>query len=202
MPAGSRKATARNRPPTLKIPVFVKIADCPARWTVHDMRQGLVAGNGANHQGRHAMIRTLSTGAAVAFAALLVMGSASVAQTPTPTIDPLAEDAKALKPAGDTVSQVAFAYADRNEDELVSWEEYRNRAMRLFGRVDINDDGILEVTELQVLAGPNAPAPKRAVDLPTYNAALREAFNEGDKNSDGVLTPTEWSAVVRPSKLF
>jgi hypothetical protein len=148
------------------------------------------------------MIRTLSTGAAAAFAALLVIGGASVAQTPPATIDPLAEDAKALAPAGDTVAQVAFAYADRNEDELVSWEEYRNRAMRLFGRVDTNGDGILEVSELQVLAGPDAPKPARAVDLATYNAALRQAFNDGDKNSDGVLTPAEWSAVVRPSKLF
>jgi hypothetical protein len=147
------------------------------------------------------MLRTLSTGAAAACAALLVMGAAH-AQTPKPTIDPLAEDASTLKPAGDTVSQIAFAYADRNEDELVSWEEYRNRAMRLFGRVDTNGDGILEVSELQLLAGPTAPTPARAVDLATYNAALRQAFNDGDKNSDGVLTPAEWAGVVRPSKLF
>jgi hypothetical protein len=168
------------------------------------MRAGASLPEAAKNDGElKVMLRILSTGTAVAIATLLVIGAApAAAQTPSPTIDPLAEDAKALKPAGDTVAQVAFAYADRNEDELVSWEEYRNRAMRLFGRVDTNGDGILEVSELQLLAGPTAPTPARAVDLATYNAALRQAFNDGDKNSDGVLTPAEWAGVVRPSKLF
>lgn len=148
------------------------------------------------------MFRKSLLASALAFAAMLSSGSAQAAEPVRPTVDPLAEDARAIAPAGDTVSQVAFAYADRNEDELVSWEEYRNRAMRLFGRVDTNGDGILQVAELQAFAGPNAPKPAGDVDIAKFNAALHEAFSLGDKNSDGVLTPLEWSAVVRPSKLF
>ena len=105
----------------------------------------------------------------VASVSLLLFAVGTAAQT----IDPLANNASALAPAGDTVSQVAFAYADRNEDELVSWEEYRNRGMRLFGRVDANGDGVLQIAELKTLAGPDAPAAPFDLSRAAYYAALR-----------------------------
>jgi hypothetical protein len=116
--------------------------------------------------------------------------------------DPMANNAAGLAPAGDTASQVAFAYADRNEDLLVSWEEYRNRAMRLFANVDSNADGVLQVAELQALAGPSAPKPESDISAATFNAAMRKMFDSGDTNRDGVITPTEWHDTVRPSRAF
>lgn len=141
-----------------------------------------------------------------ALAALVVMAAPALAQSsgglPAQVVDPLANDAAALKPAGDTASEVAFAYADRNNDVVVSWEEYRNRAMLLFGNVDTNSDGKLEVAELAALGGPNAPKAPSDIDLATYNAAVRKAFNDADADKDGALTPAEWANVIRPSKLF
>jgi hypothetical protein len=137
------------------------------------------------------------------FAALaaMLLASPSFAQSPLAN-DPMANNAAALAPAGDTASQVAFAYADRNEDLVVSWEEYRNRSMRLFANVDANADGILQVAELQALAGPSAPKPEADISVGTFNAAMRKMFDAGDKNSDGALTTTEWHDTVRPSRAF
>jgi uncharacterized protein YbaA (DUF1428 family) len=141
-----------------------------------------------------------------ALAALAAMAAPALAQTsgglPAQVVDPLANDAAALKPAGDTASQVAFAYADRNSDVVVSWEEYRNRAMLLFGNVDTNSDGVMEIAELAALGGPNAPKAPSDIDLATYNAAVRKAFDDADASKDGALTPAEWANVIRPSKLF
>jgi hypothetical protein len=137
--------------------------------------------------------------AALALPALFIMAAADPAPAP---VDPLANNAAALAPAGDTASQVAFAYADRDADVLVSWEEYRNRAMRLFGNVDTNGDGILQIAEMSVLAGPSAAPPPNDINLATFNAALRKMFDIGDKDGNGALTPTEWHDTVRPSKIF
>jgi len=116
--------------------------------------------------------------------------------------DPLADNASALAPAGNTASQVAFAYADRNADELVSWEEYRNRGVLLFSRVDANSDGILQIAEIAAFAGKDAPPAPFDIQIATYNAALRKYFDLGDKDNNGALTPTEWRDTVRPSKIF
>lgn len=122
--------------------------------------------------------------------------------TPSGVVDPLADNASALAAAGDTASQVAFAYADRNADLVVSWEEYRNRALRLFERIDSNGDGILQISELAALGGPTAPPAPFDVTLPTYNAAARKTFDTADADKNGALSPAEWRNVVRPSKLF
>jgi hypothetical protein len=116
--------------------------------------------------------------------------------------DPMANNAAGLAPAGDTASQVAFAYADRDEDLTISWEEYRNRSMRLFGHVDANNDSILQIAELQALAGPSAPKPESDISSGTFNAAMRKLFDTGDSNKDGALTPAEWHNTVRPSRAF
>jgi hypothetical protein len=116
--------------------------------------------------------------------------------------DPMANNAAGLAPAGDTASQIAFAYADRDEDLTISWEEYRNRSMRLFGHVDANNDSILQIAELQALAGPSAPTPEHDIDSGTFAAAMRKLFDTGDKNGDGALTPAEWHDTVRPSRAF
>lgn len=139
----------------------------------------------------------------LALVALAMMAAPGFAQgLPAQVVDPLANDAAALTPAGDTASEVAFAYADRNNDVVVSWEEYRNRAMLLFGNVDTNSDGKLEIVELAVLGGPNAPKAPSDIDLATYNSAVRKAFFDADADKDGALTPAEWANVIRPSKLF
>ncbi len=144
------------------------------------------------------LIAGVSRGLAVGGLFVLAVGASAQA----PTVDPLANNAAALAPAGDTASQVAFAYADRDEDEVVSWEEYRNRGMRLFGRVDANGDSVLQIAELKALTGPDAPAPTFDIGIGAYNAALRKFFDLGDKNADGALTPTEWRDTVRPSKIL
>jgi uncharacterized protein YbaA (DUF1428 family) len=134
----------------------------------------------------------------------LALPAAALAQTaPSQSaVDPMARDAAILAPAGDTAQQVAFAYADRNEDAVVSWEEYRNRAMRMFHHVDTNDDDILEIAEIRQMSGPDAPAAPFDISADLFNAALRKAFDAGDRNGDGALTPAEWHDTVRPSRLF
>jgi hypothetical protein len=122
--------------------------------------------------------------------------------TSAQTVDPLAENASALAPAGDAASQVAFAYADRNADELVSWEEYRNRGILVFSRVDTNSDGMLQIAEIAAFAGKDAPPAPFDIGIATYNAALRKYFDLGDKDGNGALTPAEWRDTVRPSKIF
>lgn len=133
---------------------------------------------------------------------LALLAGADAAAAQTPAVDPMANDAAILAPAGDTAQQVAFAYADRNEDAIVSWEEYRNRGMRMFHHVDTNKDDVLQVAELRALAGPDAPAAPYDITAPTFNAAMRKTFDQGDKNLDGALTPAEWRDTVRPSRLF
>lgn len=128
----------------------------------------------------------------------LAMAAPALAQP----VDPLVNNAAALAPAGDTASQIAFAYTDRNEDLLVTWEEYRNRGMRLFGHVDRNGDGVLQVAELQALGDANAQTSQRDIPIGTYNAALRIFFDAGDENRDGALTPEEWQDTRRPSKIL
>jgi hypothetical protein len=142
------------------------------------------------------LIRSLLAGFAIA-----ALGEAT-ASAQTPAVDPMARDAAILAPAGDTAQQVAFAYADRNEDAVVSWEEYRNRGMRMFHHVDANDDDVLQVAEIRQMAGPDAPAAPFDISATVFNAALRKAFDQGDKNDDGALTPAEWRDTVRPSLLF
>jgi hypothetical protein len=136
--------------------------------------------------------------------AALVLSGLQLAAIPAASqpVDPLANNAAALAAAGDTASQVAFAYADRNADLLVSWEEYRNRALRLFTHVDTNEDGVMQIAELAALAGPSAPAAPFDVSAGTFNAAARKAFDDADKDNNGALTPAEWAKVLRPSKLF
>jgi hypothetical protein len=132
--------------------------------------------------------------------AALLLPAVAIAQTPP--VDPMASDAAILAPAGDTAQQVAFAYADRNEDAVVSWEEYRNRAMRMFHHLDANDDDVLQIAEIREMAGPEAPAAPFDINAGVFNAAMRKAFDQGDKNGDGALTPAEWRDTVRPSRLF
>ncbi|WP_199554859.1 EF-hand domain-containing protein [Sandaracinobacteroides hominis] len=146
------------------------------------------------------MIKTTAFKSLSALICLLAAVSAT-AQSPLAN-DPMANNAAGLAPAGDTASQIAFAYADRDEDLVISWEEYRNRAMRLFGHVDANNDGILQVAELQALAGPSAPKPAADISAATFNAAMRKLFDSGDANKDGALTPAEWHDTIRPSRAF
>jgi len=132
--------------------------------------------------------------------ATMLAGLAAMANAQT--ADPLADNGSALAPAGDTAAQVAFAYSDRNADELVSWEEYRNRGILVFSRVDTNGDGILQVAEIAAFAGKDAPPAPFDIKIATYNAALRKYFDLGDKDNNGALTPAEWRDTVRPSKIF
>lgn len=130
------------------------------------------------------------------------LAGAAAAMAQVRAVDPLAEDAAVLAPAGSPAQQVAFAYADTNEDAVVSWEEYRNRGMRMFHHVDTNADGVMQIAEIRWIAGPDAPPAPFDISAPTFNAAMRKAFDDGDKNGDGALTPAEWKDTVRPSRLF
>lgn len=135
-------------------------------------------------------------------AAMLLLAAPALAQTAERPVDPLFNDAAALAPAGDTASQIAFAYSDRNEDLIVTWEEYRNRGMRVFGHVDTNADGVLQIAELQAIGGTDSAKHSHEIPIGTYNAALRRFFDAGDANKDGALSPAEWQDTRRPSKIL
>lgn len=125
----------------------------------------------------------------------------AVQAAPETYVDPLANNGAALAPAGDALSQLAFAYADRNADLYVSWEEYRNRAMRLFANIDTNGDGILEIAEVQAFAGPDSKPIPQNIGIAEFNSVLNVYFSAADKDKDGALSPAEWRNVVRPGNI-
>ena len=107
-----------------------------------------------------------------------------------------------LAAAGDAAAQVAFAYADRNADGRVSFEEYRNRSMRLFRNADLNRDGILQIAEQRAMLGPRADPASVTEDLSLqdFNAALVVFFRNADTDADGYLSPTEWRGIPRANR--
>lgn len=129
------------------------------------------------------MRRRLRFLAALAFAATLVPAITIAA-------DADAELAKA--------SDAAFTAADFDANGKVSWEEFRNRVVAVFGHLDYNEDGRIAGEE-------HPPAVDKAgkavqpgnVTAESFTGSVAAAFKASDKDGDGELSLQEWSG-TRP----
>jgi Ca2+-binding EF-hand superfamily protein len=102
--------------------------------------------------------------------------------------------AAAQDPALTKAADAAFTAADFDGDGKVSWEEFRNRVVKVFGHLDHNEDG-------RIAGDEHPPAVDKAgkevqpgnVTAESFTAAVAEAFKASDKNGDGALSAEEWS---------
>lgn len=90
-------------------------------------------------------------------------------------------------------SEAAFVAADHDHSGTVSWEEFRNRVVAVFGHLDANEDGRLIGDE-----HPPAKDAKGAAVQPgtvtaeSFTASVAEAFKKADRDGDGELSKVEW----------
>lgn len=100
----------------------------------------------------------------------------------------------AQDPALAKAADAAFTAADFDGDGKVSWEEFRNRVVKVFGHLDQNSDG-------RIAGDEHPPAVDKAgkevqpgnVSAESFTAAVAEAFKASDKDGDGSLSAQEWS---------
>jgi Ca2+-binding EF-hand superfamily protein len=100
----------------------------------------------------------------------------------------------AQDPALAKAADAAFTAADFDGDGKVSWEEFRNRVVMVFGHLDVNGDG-------RIAGDEHPPAVDKAgkdvqpgnVTAESFTAAVAEAFKASDKDGDGALSAQEWS---------
>lgn len=92
------------------------------------------------------------------------------------------------------VADSAFSSADFDGDGKVSWEEFRNRLVRVFGHLDHNEDGRIAGDEHPpaVDAAGKAVQPGN-VTAEAFAAAVAVTFKAADTDGDGALSPQEWS---------
>lgn len=91
---------------------------------------------------------------------------------------------------------------DRNQDGMISLEEYRNAMIRRFGARDRNDDGVLEGDEFpkEWLAGAAAQGASGKVTFEQLSAELPIVFDRFDANKDGQLEAVEIAAFAAARK--
>jgi Ca2+-binding EF-hand superfamily protein len=102
--------------------------------------------------------------------------------------------AAAQDPALAQAADAAFTAADFDGDGKVSWEEFRNRVVKVFGHLDQNGDG-------RIAGDEHPPAADEAgkevqpgnVTAESFTASVAEAFKASDKDGDGALSAQEWS---------
>ena len=95
-------------------------------------------------------------------------------------------------------SAAAFTAADFDANGKVSWEEFRNRVVAVFGHLDYNEDGRIAGEE-------HPPAVDKAgkavqpgnVTAESFTGSVAAAFKASDKDGDGELSLQEWSG-TRP----
>ena len=99
-------------------------------------------------------------------------------------------DDKALAAAAES----AFVAADFDGNGKVSWEEFRNRVIAVFGHLDHNQDGRLAGDEHPpaVDKGGKGVQPGN-VSAESFTASVAVAFKAADKDGDGELSAQEWS---------
>ena len=99
-------------------------------------------------------------------------------------------DDKALAEA----AEGAFVAADFDGNGKVSWEEFRNRVVAVFGHLDHNQDGRLAGDEHPpaVDKGGKDVQPGN-VSAESFTASVAVAFKAADKDGDGELSAQEWS---------
>jgi len=115
---------------------------------------------------------------ALAIAALLAAGPAAAADAATPIAD----------------AKGAFKAADFNGDGKVSWEEFRNRVVAAFGRLDHNNDGCIVADEHPPAINKKGETVQPGnVTIEEFTASAQAAFKAADKNNDSKLSFTEWT---------
>lgn len=132
--------------------------------------------------------RKASVGAALAALATLTTAQAGEPQQPaaTPVDTP-----KAM-----------LDRMDRNQDGMISLEEYRNAMIRRFAARDRNDDGVLEGDEFPAewLAGASTQVATGKVTFEQFSAELPLVFDRFDANKDGQLEAAEIAAFAAARK--
>ena len=85
---------------------------------------------------------------------------------------------------------------DRNIDNQISFEEYRNAMLRRFDDSDRNGDGSLDGEEFpkEWLAGADAQAATGKISWSDFGASLQAVFDRFDADKDGQLDSAEIDA--------
>lgn len=100
-----------------------------------------------------------------------------------------AED-KSLADAADA----AFEAADHDSSGKVSWEEFRNRVVAVFGHLDENEDGRIAGDEHpEAVDSDGKTVQPGNVTAESFTSSVAEAFKASDKDGDGELSAEEWS---------
>ena len=91
---------------------------------------------------------------------------------------------------------------DRNIDNQISFEEYRNAMLRRFDDSDRNGDGALDGEEFpkEWLAGADAKAATGTVSWVDFGASLQSVFDRFDGDKDGQLNSAEIDALAAARK--
>lgn len=91
---------------------------------------------------------------------------------------------------------------DRNIDNQISFEEYRNAMLRRFDDSDRNGDGSLDGEEFpkEWLAGADAAAATGKVSWADFGASLQTVFDRFDGDKDGQLNSAEIDALAAARK--
>lgn len=97
--------------------------------------------------------------------------------------------------AGDDAKS-AFERTDFNADGKISFEEYRNRSVKVFNDLDANGDGRLTTDEQPSAKDARGqPAVRGTVTVEAFSDSLLDHFEQADANKDGFLSIEEWSNV-------
>jgi Ca2+-binding EF-hand superfamily protein len=100
----------------------------------------------------------------------------------------------AQDPALVQAADAAFQGADFDGNGTVSWEEFRNRLVGVFGHLDHNEDGRIAGDEHPAAVGRDGqPVQPGNVTAEAFAAAMGEAFKAADTDGDGELSAQEWS---------
>jgi hypothetical protein len=106
----------------------------------------------------------------------------------------VAAPAGAADAALESAADDAFKAADFDGDGKVTWEEFRNRVVRVFGHFDANSDGRIAGQEHPpAVDDEGKPAQPGNVSAESFTGAVEEAFKASDKDGDGALSLAEWS---------
>lgn len=107
----------------------------------------------------------------------------------------VATSASAQDPALAAASEAAFKDADFDANGKVSWEEFRNRVVAVFGHLDHNQDGRLAGDEHPPARDKSGkPVQPPNITAEAFTASAAEAFKASDTDGDGELSAAEWSA--------
>jgi Ca2+-binding EF-hand superfamily protein len=125
------------------------------------------------------------------------VGAAAVLATMTAN----AADPQPASPPVDT-PKAMLDRMDRNLDNKISLEEYRNAMVRRFGARDVNDDGVLEGDEYpkEWLPGADVQGATGKVSFEQFAAELGLVFDQFDVDNDGQLDTAEIAAFAAARK--